>query len=107
MLPIVVISFLVAPFSSAGIPVWKYVVGLVLPHGVFEIPALILVGAAVLHIGVGLATPSKRESLADSAIRSVANWAKVLVGLVIPLLLLAAAMEALVTPRLAVWLFSH
>jgi uncharacterized membrane protein SpoIIM required for sporulation len=107
LLPIMVISFLLVPFISVGIPAWKYLVGLVLPHGIFELPAILLVGATILHIGVGLATPSKRESIADTTIRSLAVWAKILVGLVLPLMLLAATMEALVTPRLAIWLFSQ
>ena len=107
LLPFVVISYLMVPFLSAGVPVWKFLLGLVLPHGIFEIPAILLLGAAVLQIGVELATPNKGESIADGFVRSVGEWAKIMIGLVIPLLLAAALMESLVTPRLAVWLLGQ
>jgi uncharacterized membrane protein SpoIIM required for sporulation/ABC-type transport system involved in multi-copper enzyme maturation permease subunit len=107
LLPFVVISFLMVPFMSAGIPIWKYLIGLVLPHGIFEIPAILLLGASILKIGAGLATPTKSESIADSFVKSIGEWAKVMIGLVIPLLLLAAIVESLLTPRLAIWLFSQ
>jgi uncharacterized membrane protein SpoIIM required for sporulation len=107
LLPFSVIAYLMVPFLSAGVPVWKFLLGLVLPHGIFEIPAILLLGAAVLQIGVELATPTKGESIADGMVRSVGEWAKIMIGLVIPLLLAAAVMESLVTPRLAVWLLGQ
>ena len=107
LLPFAVISYLMVPFLAAGVPVWKFLLGLVIPHGIFEIPAILLLGAAVLQIGVELATPSKGESIADGMVRSVGEWAKIMIGLVIPLLLAAAIMESLVTPRLAVWLLGQ
>jgi len=33
------------------------------------------------------------------------DWAKVMIGLVLPLLLGAAILEVLVTPRIASWIF--
>jgi uncharacterized membrane protein SpoIIM required for sporulation len=33
------------------------------------------------------------------------DWAKVMVGIVVPLLLGAAILEVLVTPRVAMWIF--
>ncbi len=38
--------------------------------------------------------------------RSLGEWAKIMAGLVIPMMLVAAFVEALVTPRIAVWLLS-
>jgi uncharacterized membrane protein SpoIIM required for sporulation len=70
------------------------------PHGIFEIPALILSSAAILHIGLALVTPRSNKTLGEVLIESIADWAKICAGLVIPLLTVAAAIEAWVTPEL-------
>ncbi|MCB2180170.1 stage II sporulation protein M [bacterium] len=106
VLPFVLIAFLMPPVVSAGIPAWKYLMAFVIPHGIFEIPEILLLGAAILSVGAGLVSSTKGESITDGLVRTLADWAKVVVGLVIPLSLLAALMEALVTPLVAVWLLS-
>ena len=64
-----------------------------------------LATAAVLQAGVILAAPDAEKTVGEVWISAFADWAKIMVGLVIPLLLLAAFIEAWLTPRLAVWLF--
>lgn len=107
LLPFVIIGYFLVPMAAAGLPEWKYILGLVMPHGIFEIPAILLVGAAILRIGASLAAPSKGESISDSLLRSVADWAKIMVGIVIPLLLISASIEAMITPRIAIWLLTR
>jgi uncharacterized membrane protein SpoIIM required for sporulation len=65
---------------------------------------MIFLGAAILQFGAGLATPSKGESITDGLMRAIADWAKIMVGIVIPLLFFAAVVEAFVTPQIAVLL---
>ena len=36
--------------------------------------------------------------------QALADWAKVMIGLVIPLLIIAAIIEVWITPRVAMWL---
>jgi stage II sporulation protein M len=72
----------------------------ILPHGIFELPALILSSAAVLHIGVALVTPAPHRTLGEVLIEALADWAKVNLGLVLPLLVVAAGVEAWITPVL-------
>jgi uncharacterized membrane protein SpoIIM required for sporulation len=45
-------------------------------------------------------------SLGESLLDALANWTRVGIGLVVPLLILAAAVEVFVTPRVAVMLLS-
>ena len=71
-----------------------------LPHGIFEVPALILASAAMLRIGVVLVTPQVGRSMGEVVLELLADWTKVVVGLVIPLLLVAAVIETYVTPLL-------
>lgn len=72
----------------------------ILPHGIFELPAIILSSAAVLHIGIMLVTPNSLRSLGEVLIEAVADWAKIAIGLGLPLLAIAAAIETWVTPNL-------
>ena len=71
-----------------------------LPHGVFEIPALMLSCAAVMNIGLALITPQAGRTVGEVLIEAVADWARVMLGLVIPLLAIAAVIETYVTPML-------
>jgi len=105
-LPFALIAYLMPPALATGMPVWKFLLAFVVPHGIFEIPAILLLSAAVIRIGAGLVSSRKGESITDGFINGVADWAKVVVGLILPLTLLAALMEALVTPLVAVWLLS-
>jgi uncharacterized membrane protein SpoIIM required for sporulation len=71
-----------------------------LPHGIFEIPALILASAAMLRIGVVLVTPQMGRSFGEVVLELLADWTKIAVGVVVPLLLIAAVIETYVTPML-------
>jgi len=86
------------------VPVWIYLVGFILPHGILEIPAIVISGAAVLQMGAILATPTPGKTIGEVWLAALADWVKLMLGLVIPLLLLAALIEAWLTPRLALWL---
>jgi stage II sporulation protein M len=72
----------------------------IMPHGIFELPAIILTSAAVLHIGIMLVTPNSQRSLGEVLIESIADWVKIAVGLALPLLAIAAAIETWLTPYL-------
>jgi len=72
----------------------------VLPHGVFELPALLIGSAAVLYMGAAIVTPQTGKSMGEVIIELMADWAKVFVGLVMPLLAVAALIEAYVTPNI-------
>jgi uncharacterized membrane protein SpoIIM required for sporulation/ABC-type transport system involved in multi-copper enzyme maturation permease subunit len=85
-----------------GISPWPLFIAGVLPHGVFEIPALMLGSAAVLYIGVALVTPQTGKSLGEVVIELLADWTKVFVGIVVPLLAVAAVIEAYITPLILV-----
>jgi uncharacterized membrane protein SpoIIM required for sporulation/ABC-type transport system involved in multi-copper enzyme maturation permease subunit len=101
MLPVMLIGYLLASVSMVGFSPLLLFGALVLPHGIFEIPAMLLSGAAILRMGATLATPNQGESIGESWLRSLADWAKIMIGVVLPLLLIAAFMEVIVTPRVA------
>lgn len=94
-------------FAMFGVsPILLFLAGL-LPHGIFEIPALMLGGAAVLRIGVGLVTPQIGKSMGEVLIELLADWTKVFLGLIVPLLAVAAVVETYVTPAILALIFKR
>jgi uncharacterized membrane protein SpoIIM required for sporulation len=80
-------------------PVLLFAAGL-LPHGIFEIPALMLASAVVLRMGAVLVTPQTGKSMGQILLEQLADWLKIFLGLVVPLLMVAAIIEAYVTPSI-------
>ncbi len=80
-------------------PLLTFVVG-VLPHGLFELTAVILATAAMLRVGALLVSPDTDKSLGETLLLSLADWFRVFIGLVVPLLAVAAVIEIYLTPVL-------
>jgi stage II sporulation protein M len=72
----------------------------VLPHGLFELTAVILSTAAMLRVGALLVAPQTNKSLGETFLLSLADWFRVFIGLVVPLLAVAAVIEIYLTPVL-------
>ncbi|MCP4417331.1 MAG: stage II sporulation protein M, partial [Chloroflexi bacterium] len=104
MLPMVLIGYFIVPFSYAGLSPFSFIVGLILPHGILEIPIMIIMGAVMLQMGARIVAPSQGRSIGEVWLQSVGDWAKLFVGLVVPVLAVAALLEVFVTPRVAFWL---
>ena len=85
---------------SLGLSPWLVFVSGILPHGIVELPSVILVSAAALHMGLRLVTPDDGRSIGETMIMTFADVLKVLVAVCIPLLILAALIEANITPRI-------
>jgi stage II sporulation protein M len=88
---------LVKLMGHASLPL---VVAGIVPHGIFEIPALLISCAAVLHLGLVLITPQAGRTIGEVLLEAIADWARVILGLVIPLLFIAAMVESQFTPHL-------
>jgi uncharacterized membrane protein SpoIIM required for sporulation/ABC-type transport system involved in multi-copper enzyme maturation permease subunit len=82
-------------------PLLLFAAGL-LPHGIFEIPALMLSSAVMLRIGAMLVTPQIGKSMGQVIFELLADWLKVFLGVVVPLLAVAALIETYVTPLILV-----
>jgi stage II sporulation protein M len=91
---------LLGVFQLLGFSPFALAVNGLLPHGIFEIPALILASAAMLRIGVVLVTPQMGRSMGEVVLELLADWTKIAIGVVLPLLLIASAIETYITPLL-------
>ena len=85
-------------YIHQGIPLWKYLAG-ILPHGIFEIPALILSAALGLYLcrTVSDALLGKQGGTVRAA---VGQCGQILLWWVLPLIAVAAVIESYVTPVL-------
>jgi len=99
------IGYFAGNVALAGGSLSQFLIAFILPHGVLEIPAAILAGAAILQLGsAALRIPSGR-SLGEGWMDALAGWARVVLAFVIPLLLGAAALEVFLTPRVVMAYF--
>jgi uncharacterized membrane protein SpoIIM required for sporulation/ABC-type transport system involved in multi-copper enzyme maturation permease subunit len=103
-LTLMVVGYLYQILAINGMPAGLYMAGLILPHGIIEIPAAILATAAVVQAGAKLATPTSTETIGEAWLRSLADWTKIMLALVMPLLVIAALIETWFTPQIASWL---
>ena len=101
MAPIGIIGYFMGNIAFAGGNSLLFMIALVLPHAILEIPAAIIAGAAILQLGMAALSVPKGQSLSESWIIALAEWARLGIGLVLPLLLGAALIEAYITPRIA------
>lgn len=106
MAPIAIIGYLAGNIYLAGQDPLLLLSGLVAPHGILEIPAAILAGGAILQLGMAAISLPRGSSLGEGWIKAAAEWVRIMLGLVIPLLVAAAALEVFVTPRIALWVLS-
>jgi uncharacterized membrane protein SpoIIM required for sporulation/ABC-type transport system involved in multi-copper enzyme maturation permease subunit len=100
ILNIGIVGVLLGMFKMIGYSPWPLLLAGIAPHGIFEIPALMLSCAAVMHIGLILVTPQTRKTVGEVLIEGIADWTKITLGVVVPLLAVAAMIEVYVTPQL-------
>lgn len=101
MAPFIIIGYIFGNLLLAGAGAMTYMLALVVPHGIFEVPAAILAGAAILQLGMAAISQPKGASLGEGWMRALAEWARIMIGIVVPLLIAAAIVEVFVTPHLA------
>lgn len=103
---------IVLPIASFGIlgfllgqPIWgqlgveTYLAAVIL-HSLLEAPAAILAGAAALRLGSSFVRRHTDETVGEAWLAALADCAKIGIGLVIPLLIVAGIIEVYVTPIL-------
>ncbi len=105
MVPLVVIGFFAGQMAWLGYSPLAFLAAFVLPHGLFEIPAALIATAFALRLGASVTAPRGGLTVGEGMVASAADFVKVFVFLVIPLLLVAAFVEANITPQLVIWAF--
>jgi uncharacterized membrane protein SpoIIM required for sporulation len=107
MAPLALVGYFAGQVSLIGLNPLEFFVAFILPHGVFEIPAAILEGAAILRLGASVLAPPRGQTLGDGWLSALADWAKISLAVVLPLLLIAALAEAFLTPLVAQFILAR
>jgi len=101
--PLTMIGFFAGLAGQSGLSPWIFTAAFTFPHALLEIPAIALAGAAIIRLGAIFITPNPAQSIGQAWIKGLADWAKLMIFIVIPLFLGAAFLEAFLTPRFAVF----
>ncbi len=105
MMPIGLVGFFAGQMAWQGYSPLAFVGAFVLPHGLFEIPAAILATALAVRIGTSVTAPREGLTVGEGLVAAIADFVKVLLFVVIPLLLVAAFVEANLTPQIVLWVY--
>jgi uncharacterized membrane protein SpoIIM required for sporulation len=90
-------------YQVFGLQPWPIFLAGVLPHGILELPAFLIGSAAMLYFGASIVTPQVGKSMGEVILELLADWAKIFIGLVVPLMAMAALIEAYITPMILEW----
>ncbi len=103
--PIGLIGFFTAQFAHAGINPLLFLAAFILPHGILEIPAAVLATTFSLRLGASLTAQSDGRPAGEHFMQAFAEWIKVFAFLVFPMLVVAAVVEANITPLIVLHVF--
>ncbi|MBZ0296831.1 MAG: stage II sporulation protein M, partial [Anaerolineae bacterium] len=74
----------------------------ILPHGIVEIPVIVLATASALRLGAVVTRPPRGMTVGQAWRGALGDTVKIGVGIVLPGLVIAAFLEAFVTPAVVV-----
>jgi uncharacterized membrane protein SpoIIM required for sporulation/ABC-type transport system involved in multi-copper enzyme maturation permease subunit len=105
MAPLAIVFFFVAQVAQMGYNPVLFFSAFVLPHGLLELPAAIIATALAVRLGAAFMSPTRGMTVGEGWLWALADFVKVFLALVLPLLALAAAIEVHVTPAIVVRVF--
>ena len=95
----IILGYIFSQIIMAGIDP-GFMVAAIVPHGIVEIPVIILTTAAAFRLGAGITKLPKGVTVGQAWIVALGDTMKLSLGLIIPGLVLAAFLEAFITPRI-------
>jgi uncharacterized membrane protein SpoIIM required for sporulation len=103
MFPWALIGFLGGQLGLVGGNPVLFFAAAVLPHAVIELPALLLATSAALRWHATILAPPPDRTVSESWLLAAADFGRIILGFVIPLLIVSAVVEANITP----WVLSQ
>jgi len=107
MIPMALVGFMGGQMVWLGYSPLTFLAAFVLPHGLFEIPAAAIATAFALRLGASITALRPGLTVGEGLVVALADLAKVFVLLVVPLLLIAAFVEANLTPQIVLWAYGR
>ncbi len=103
--PVAILGFMGAEVMIVGGNPWVFLAAFILPHGWIELPAAVIATGFAMRLGAVLMAPPERLTTGEGLIQAWAEFVKVFVLVVLPLLALAAIAEAHITPQVVFWVY--
>ncbi len=94
-----ILGFLLGQPALSSLGIGTFLAAL-LPHSLVEVPAALIATAAAVRLGAAITRPRDGEGVWDAWVRALADTIKLGIGLVLPLLVVAAIIEVYITPRI-------
>ena len=98
MIPFGMLGFILAQVTASNLSPLPFFMA-VIPHGIIEIPAILIAGAAAVRLGSVAMRPPEGLTVGEAWLRALGDTIKIGIGVVFPLLILAGILEVTVTPR--------
>lgn len=102
ILPFGILGYIFGNIAANGISVLPFIMAVV-PHGIAEIPAILIAGALIMYAGSATTGEMDKMTVGEVWLRAIADAVKLYFAIVVPLLIIAATLEVLVTPRMVEW----
>ena len=102
MAPMAIVSYAFLELPSLGLDPWRFLLVSIVPHGVLEIPAAIIATAQAMRMGITILRDPAKGGGVMGMLRELGRFLQLFIVLVLPLLALAAWIEAHVTPQLVI-----
>lgn len=103
--PMAVVGFIAQQALRFGYNPFTFMLAYIAPHGIFEIPAAVISTAFALKLGASVIAPPANVTAGENFLHALADLVKIFVFVVVPLLLIAAWVEANVTPQVIISLY--
>ena len=94
----VILGYILSQVVLAGYDP-SFLIPAILTHGVVEIPVIVLATAAALNLGAVITRPPRGYTVGQAWSRALSDAIRIGLGLIVPGLLLAALIEAYLTPQ--------
>ncbi len=105
--PMGIVGFFAGEIASLGMNPLTFFIAFIVPHGLFELPAAVLATAFALRLGAAVIAPPAGVSVGENLLRAFADLVKIFIFVVLPLLLVAAWVEATITPQVVLWFYGR
>ena len=107
MAPVVIISFLAVQAAMSGYNPLVFLGAFILPHGIIELPAAIFATAMAVRLGASIVSPPPGMTVSQGWLWALADFIKVFVFIVLPLLAVAAFIEIHITPQVVIAVYGN
>jgi uncharacterized membrane protein SpoIIM required for sporulation/ABC-type transport system involved in multi-copper enzyme maturation permease subunit len=99
IVPFGIVGFLLGQPALAFLGIGTFAAAIV-PHSLVEVPATVIAASAALRLGMIITRPPEGQGVWEAFVLALADAIKVGIGIVLPLLVLAAIIEVYVTPHI-------